>query len=128
MILFHSYFHFPFRSDGSDYMFNYLHLAVWNQYDDAIFSEPGVLRSLWNRMPFVKDMDPAEGRKIATWAMLPRWEGFVVDGGNKSMSAWEAIGIIKDLAYCMTQTSVEENGRLTENVPSLYNFKRVRYP
>ena len=41
------------------------------------------------------------------------------------MTAWEAIGVVNDLAYCMTQTKIEEEGTLKRNVLSGYNFKRV---
>lgn len=111
----------------SDVLFNYFHLVVWHQYDDTIFSPPSWLQSVRNRMPFLKSMDPTEGRNIATWAMLPPWDGFLADARNTHMTAWKAITIIKDLAYCMTQTLVEEYGFTRKNVPSLYNFSRVRY-
>ena len=70
-------------------------------------------------------MDRLEGRNIATWAMLPRWEGFNVNEVDTNMTAWKAIEVVNDLAYCMTQTLAEEHGHLTGNVPSGYNFKRV---
>jgi len=79
-------------------------------------------------MPFLKSMDPVDGRNMATWAMLPLWEGFTVGDVSSNMSAREAIEVVKDLAYCMTQTMVEENGRLTRNVPSSYDFNRVKQP
>ena len=102
------------------------YLAVWNQYDDTIFSPPNWLQSARNKMPsFLKSMDAAEGRKIATRAMLPDWEGFTVKGGNTSLSAWEAIETINDLAFCMTQAHVEENSRLSKNVPYSFDFTKV---
>ena len=101
------------------------YLAVWNQYDDTIFSPPNWLQSARNKMPFLKSMDAAEGRKIATRAMLPVWEGFTVKGGNTSLSAWEAIETINDLAFCMTQAHVEENSRLSKNVPYSFDFTKV---
>ena len=79
-------------------------------------------------MPFLKSMDPVEGRNIATWEMLPLWEGFTVDGVSTSMSAWEAIEVVRDLAYCMTHTQAEEyHGSYKWNVPSSYDFSRVRF-
>ena len=104
----------------------FYYLAVWNQYDDTIFSPPSWLQSARNKMPFLKSMDPAEGRKIATRAMLPDWEGFTMEGGNTSLSAWEAIESVNDLAFCMTQAHVEENDRVYKNVPSSYDFSKVR--
>ena len=103
----------------------YYYLAFWNQYDDTIFSSPSWFQSARNKMPFLKSMDPAEGRKIATRAMLPDWEGFTVKGGNTSLSAWEAIESVNDLAFCMTQAHVEENDRVYKNVPSSYDFSKV---
>ena len=74
---------------------------------------------------FLKSMDSLEGRNIATWAMLPRWEGFTVDETNTSMTAWEAVEVVNDIACCMTQTLVEESGFYSRNVPSSYNFGTV---
>ena len=71
-------------------------------------------------------MDSVEGRNIATLAILPRWVGFVKDGGDTSMTAWDAVKVVDDLAFCMTQTlAKEEDGRATSNVPLSYDFKRV---
>ena len=99
--------------------------AVWHQYDDTIFCSPGWAESIRKFLPFVKSTGPLEGRNIATEAMLPHWEGFNEHNVEPSMTAWKAIGIVNDLAYCMTQTKVEEHGILAGNVPSGYNFKRV---
>ena len=71
-------------------------------------------------------MDAAEGRKIATWAMLPSWEGFVVDEGCSSINAWAAVAVIEDLAGCMTKSVVQEHHQIS-NVPASYNFKDVSY-
>lgn len=71
-------------------------------------------------------MDPLEGRKIATLAMLPAWVGFTVGQKDTTMTAWEAITAVEDLAYCMTETRVEEHSILKRNVPLLYDFNRVR--
>ena len=76
-------------------------------------------------MPFLKSMDPVEGRDLATWEMLPRWRGFVNETEETNMSAWNAVLVISDLAYCMTQTLMEEDGRVFKNVPSSYDFTRV---
>ena len=74
---------------------------------------------------FLKSMDATEGRNIATWAMLPLWEGFTASAASGNMSAWEAIETVKDLAFCMTQTLVEEDGRHTKSVPLSYDFTKV---
>ena len=104
----------------------FYYLAVWNQYDDTIFSPPSRLQSARNKMPLLKkSMDPAKGREIATRAMLPDWEGFTMEGGNTSLSAWEAIESVNDLAFCMTQAHVEGNNRVCRNVPSSYDFSKV---
>lgn len=76
-------------------------------------------------MPFLKSMDPTEGRNIATLEMLPRWEGFVVNGASTNISAWEAIKTVKDLSFCMTQTQMEQDGRVAKHVPSSYDFNNV---
>ena len=104
----------------------FYYLAVWNQYDDTIFSPPSRLQSARNKMPLLKkSMDPAKGRNIATRAMLPDWEGFTMEGGNTSLSAWEAIQSVNDLAFCMTQAQVVKNNRVYKNVPSSYDFSKV---
>lgn len=100
--------------------------GVWHQYDDGIFSPPNVAQKFRNMMPVWKSMDPLEGRKIATLAMLPAWEGFTVGQKDTTMTAWEAITAVEDLAYCMTETRVEEHSILKRNVPPLYVFNRVR--
>ncbi|XP_068694638.1 E3 ubiquitin-protein ligase rnf213-alpha-like [Montipora foliosa] len=99
--------------------------AVWHQYDDTIFPSPNWYQDLRNKMPVWKSMDPVEGRNIATIAMLPRWVGFVEDRGDTSMTAWDAVKVIDDLSFCMTQTLAEEGGRETRNVPLSYDFKRI---
>ena len=105
----------------------FYYLAVWNQYDDTIFSPPSWLQSARNKMPLLKkSMDPAKGRNIATRAMLPDWEGFTMEGGNTSLSAWEAIESVNDLAFCMTQAQVVKNNRVYKNVPSSYDFSKVK--
>lgn len=72
-------------------------------------------------------MDPVDGRKVATFAMLPRWEGFTTEEAKTSMTAWEAVEVVNDIAYCMTKTLVEEDGNFARNVPSSYDFSRVSH-
>ena len=76
-------------------------------------------------MPFLKSMDPVEGRYLATWATFPRWRGFVSETEATNMSAWDAVLAIRDLAHCMTQTLMEEGGRVFKNVPESYDFAKV---
>jgi len=78
-------------------------------------------------MPFLKSMDPADGRNIATCAMLPRWEGFTTDEARTNMTPWEAVEAVNDIAYCMTETLVEEGWHFTRNIPLSYDFSRVSH-
>ena len=71
----------------------------------------------------LKSMDAAEGRRIATRAMLPSLEDFTGEG--KDTSAWKAVEVIQNLASCMTNSHVEENGRYLRNVPAAYDFREV---
>lgn len=57
--------------------------------------------------------------------MLPLWEGFTVGQTTTTMTAWEAITAVGDLAYCMTQTQVEDQGHWKRNVPLSYDFSGV---
>lgn len=72
---------------------------------------------------FLKSMDRAEGRRIATRAMLPALEDLIME--EKDSSAWTALEIIRNLASCMTDSFVEENGHCSKNVPISYDFKEV---
>lgn len=100
-------------------------LAIWHQYDDAIFSEPSWVQSLRNRMPVWKSMDVLEGRNLATWAMLHEWEDLLTVKSDTMMAAWEFVSRVGDLAYCMRNSKVEEYRFITSNVPPRYNFKQV---
>ena len=68
-------------------------------------------------------MNAAEGRRIATRAMLPSLEGFTEEGNDTS--AWKAVEVIHNLASCMTSSQVEDNGRYLRNVPASYKFEEV---
>lgn len=59
--------------------------------------------------------------------MLPLWEGFKEGNASTSMTAWEAVTAVEDLASCMTQTKVEENGEYKWNVPKNYKFNEVSH-
>ena len=107
-------------------MFKFVVLsAIWHQYDDAIFSEPSRVQSLRNMMPVWKSMDVVEGRNLATWAMLNEWEDLLTVKSDTTMAAWDFVKKVGDLAYCMTNSKVEEYGFIISNVPSRYNFKQV---
>ena len=99
--------------------------ATWHQYDDAILGEKGLLQSFLNMI--WRNTDAAEGRTIATLAMLPRWEGFWVGKSHRDMTAWEAIEEVKDVAYCMTQSYGECNRVVRQCVPRGYVFDKVGY-
>jgi len=100
-------------------------LAIWNQYDDAVFSEPNLVQRFRNWMPVMKSMDVLEGRNLATWAMLCEWEDLLTGKSDTTMAAWDFVTRVADLANCMTNSKVEEYRRITSNVPSRYNFKQV---
>jgi len=42
------------------------------------------------------------------------------------MTAWEAVKIVNDIAYCMTQTRAQEGRHHWRNVPEGYSFSTVR--
>lgn len=99
--------------------------AIWHQYDDAIFSEPSWVQSFRNMMPVWKSMDVLEGRNLATWAMLEEWEDLLTVKSDTTMAAWDFVRTVGDLAYCMTNSKVEECQCIIPRVPSRYNFKQV---
>ena len=70
-------------------------------------------------------MDVLEGRNLATWAMLNEWEDLLTVKSDTTMAAWDFVMRVGDLAYCMTNSKVEEYGLTRPNVPSRYNFKQV---
>jgi len=41
------------------------------------------------------------------------------------MAAWDFVRTVGDLAYCMTNSKVEEFRYIISSVPSRYNFKQV---
>ena len=71
-------------------------------------------------------MDPAEGRQIATHAMLPHWKGFCVDDvAGENMTAWEAVEQIRNVGNCMTKSQTK--GYYSHvYVPRGYDFGKVR--
>ena len=70
-------------------------------------------------------MDVLEGRNLATWAMLNEWEDLLTVKSDTTMAAWDFVTRVGDLAYCMTNSKVEEHRLILLNVPSKYNFKQV---
>ena len=101
--------------------------GVWHQYDDTIFPEPTKWQSLRNYMPAssLKSMDLVEGRRIATNAMLPCWEGFCSHGCE--MKASDVITQIQSVHHCMTKSRIRpRNGGARNGTPTGYDFKKVR--
>ena len=123
--VFFSYCGLPELKNLAVYIAFIYYLAVWHQYDDAVFPPANWFQYIRNKIPFLKSMDPIEGRNIATWAMLPRWRGFVNETEDTNMSAWDAVLAIRALEHCMTQTLMEEGGRVFKNVPPSYDFTWV---
>lgn len=70
-------------------------------------------------------MDVLEGRNLATWAMLNEWEHLLTAKSDTTMPAWDFVRKVGDLAYCMTNSKVEEHRNIKSNVPFRYNFKQV---
>lgn len=70
-------------------------------------------------------MDVLEGRNLATWAMLEEWEDLLTLKSDTTMAAWDFVRTVGDLAYCMTNSKVEEFRYIISSVPSRYNFKQV---
>ena len=108
-------------------LFNLFCGGVWNQYDGAVFCDPSWFESFMNLFPFWKSMDPDEGRRVAALEMLPRWEGFTLDGRGETMSAWEAIGKVRDVRHCMKNSYAEKNGQFwLRKTACNFDFKEVR--
>ena len=70
-------------------------------------------------------MNVLEGRNLATLAMLHEWKELLSVKSDTTMAAWEFVRRVGDLAYCMTNSKVEQYGRVTSNVPLRYSFKQV---
>lgn len=105
-------------------------LAIWNQYDAAIFPEPTRMESFRNYMPGIKVMDPVHSRELATLAMLPRWEGFCTDNqGGIKMTGLEAVRRVTDVLDCMTSSHSVEHSNVYysySDVPSGYKCEEVK--
>ena len=70
-------------------------------------------------------MDALEGRNLATWAMLNEWEVLLTVKSDTTMVAWDFVRRVGDLAYCMTNSKVEQYRSFRSNVPPRYNFQQV---
>ena len=66
------------------------------------------------------------GRAVATFAMLPHWKGFCVDDAGETMTAWEAIEQVQNVAYCMTKSQTKEGRIVSSSVPYGFHFDKVR--
>ena len=80
-----------------------------------------------NLLPIWKTIDPGEGRRIAALEMLPRWEGFTLDGRGEKMSAWKAICKVGDVAFCMKNLCAKISGQVFwMRKSSNFDFREVR--
>ena len=72
-------------------------------------------------------MDPGDGRRVAALEMLPRWDGFSVDGRGEKMTAWEAICKVGDVAYCMkNQRTANHPGSVWTRTSYGFDFREVK--
>lgn len=101
-------------------------LEIWHQYDDAIYREPSWTEKLRCWIPGLQSLDAVWGRVVATFAMLPHWKGFCVDDAGETMTAWEAIEQVQNVAHCMTKSQTKEGGRVSRSVPYGFHFDKVR--
>lgn len=100
----------------------YIHLGTWHQYDDAIFSQPGLWESFRSLFPHYEN-DPAEGRRLAMIAMLPDWESISLKQGG--MNAHDALSKINNVIHCMSKAEVENGGLFLLRVPYGFNILEV---
>ena len=99
--------------------------ATWHQYDDAVFSEPGVWDNIRNRIPLWRDLnqDPAEGRRMAMTAMLPDWDSIL--NKERGLKAHDALTEINNVVYCMSKAEFESSGYYFPRVPWGFNAIQV---
>ncbi len=107
------------------FLCNYHYTATWHQYDDAVFSEPGLWDSICSRLPFLRnvDLDPTEGRRMAMMAMLPDWDSISCSEGG--ISASSALSRINDVVYCMSKPEVENGGHVFDRILPSFNIREV---
>ncbi|XP_020614912.1 E3 ubiquitin-protein ligase RNF213-like [Orbicella faveolata] len=96
--------------------------GTWHQYDDAIFSQPGLWESIRSLFPH-NENDPAEGRRLAMTAMLPDWESISLKQGG--MNAHDALSKINNVVHCMSKAEVENGGLFRLRVPYGFNILEV---
>ena len=101
-------------------------LEIWHQYDDTIYREKNWKETVQSWIPGLKSLDAVEGRAVATFAMLPHWKGFCVDDAGETMTAWEAIEQVQNVAHCMTKSQTKEGIIVLSSVPQGFHFKKVR--
>ena len=104
---------------------NYHCTATWHQYDDAVFSEPGLLDSIRSYVPFLRDFDsdPVEGRRMAMMVMLPEWDSISSDKGG--ITASSALTQINDVVYCMSMPGAENGGYFFKRILASFNVRKV---
>lgn len=102
--------------------------GTWHQYDDAVFSEPGVLDSLRRYIPMLRNFaqDPAEGRRMAMMAMLPDWDRISIKA--EGLSAHAALKEINNVVYCMSRAEFESAGYSYPRVPWSFDVMQVCTP
>ena len=101
--------------------------ATWHQYDDAIFSQPGVWDSVCSHFPLLRTIvrDPVEGRRLAMLVMLPEWDKISLVEGKDHMKAHAALTEINGVVYCMSNALVENGDRHFSLIPYGFNVMEV---
>ena len=104
------------------YCFSNTLLGTWHQYDDAIFSQPGLWDSIRSIFPHWKN-DPAEGRRLAMITMLPEWERISLKQGE--MNAHDALSEINSVVHCVSKAEIENGGLYCPRTTYGFDFMEV---
>ena len=99
--------------------------GTWNQYDDAIFSQPSLWASICNRFPWLANsvQGPAEGRRMAMMVMLPDWDSISLE--EEKMSGHSVLREINAVVYCMSRDMFENGGDYFQRDISGFNVGKV---
>ncbi|CAH3163087.1 unnamed protein product, partial [Porites evermanni] len=86
--------------------------TTWHQYDDAVFSEPGLWESLCSHFPPLRSIvrDPVEGRRMAMFAMLPELDSIFADQKGERLTAHATLAEINKILHCMLNCACENGG------------------